>query len=151
MNFEQLADVIRNFEERIPFNRLLGIELERFGADAVVASFAHREELIGNFARGNLHGGAISASLDLVGGLAALAAGIAEEGLEDLSDAERWFGGFGTIDLRVDYLRPGMGEEFTATGKPLRVGKRVAVTRMELVDDQDRLVAVGTGTYILPG
>jgi len=150
MDFDQLTELIRNFERRIPFNRVLGVTLDHFGPDEVRVSFSHREELIGNFARGNLHGGAISATLDLAGGLAALAAGIAEEGIDSLDAAEEWFGGFGTIDLRIDYLRPGLGESFVAYGRVLRVGRRVAVTRMELIDDQDRLVATGTGTYILP-
>jgi uncharacterized protein (TIGR00369 family) len=51
--------------------------------------------------------------------------------------------------MRVDYLRPGIGEWFDASGTVIRTGKRVAVTRMEMRDDQDRLIAVGTGTYII--
>jgi uncharacterized protein (TIGR00369 family) len=59
------------------------------------------------------------------------------------------FSRLGTIDMRVDYLRPGIGEWFDASGTVIRTGKRVAVTRMEMRDDQDRLIAVGTGTYII--
>jgi uncharacterized protein (TIGR00369 family) len=65
-----------------------------------------------------------------------------EEGLEIFSS-------LGTIDLRVDYLRPGLGESFDASGTVIRTGKRVVVTRMEMHDDRDRLIAVGTGTYII--
>jgi uncharacterized protein (TIGR00369 family) len=49
----------------------------------------------------------------------------------------------------VDYLRPGFGRTFRATAYVLRVGRKVAVTRMELHDDQQTLVAVGTGAYIV--
>ena len=52
-----------------------------------------------------------------------------------------------TIDLRIDYLRPGMGKLFTATGSVMRTGKKVAVARMELRNEVDTLIAVGTGTY----
>jgi acyl-coenzyme A thioesterase PaaI-like protein len=31
----------------------------------------------------------------------------------------------------------------------MRTGKKVAVTRMELHNDEDLLIAVGTGTYIV--
>jgi uncharacterized protein (TIGR00369 family) len=150
MDFGRLAQLVGVFEQRIPFNRVLGIELTGLDPREVAVRFDHRPELVGNFARGTLHGGVISAVLDLVGGLAACAAGIAEAGIDDLAEAERWFEGFGTIDLRIDYLRPGAGAWFVAMGRPLRVGRRVAVTRMELTDDVEHLVATGTGTYILP-
>jgi uncharacterized protein (TIGR00369 family) len=55
----------------------------------------------------------------------------------------------GTIDLRVDYLRPGKGNRFVASGTILRIGKKVAVVRTELRNEQDELIAVGTGTYLV--
>jgi len=55
----------------------------------------------------------------------------------------------GTIDLRIDYLRPGRGKYFHARSNMMRTGRKVAVTRMELHNDQDLLIAVGTGTYIV--
>jgi acyl-coenzyme A thioesterase PaaI-like protein len=57
------------------------------------------------------------------------------------------FSRIGTIDLRVDYLRPGQGEWFIARGFPLRTGNKVAVTRMELLNDRAELIAVGTAAY----
>ncbi|MCP4614563.1 MAG: thioesterase family protein, partial [Planctomycetes bacterium] len=50
-------------------------------------------------------------------------------------------------DMRVDYLRPPKGNEFIGTASILRRGNKVAVTRMELHNDEDKLIAVGTGTY----
>ncbi len=55
----------------------------------------------------------------------------------------------GTIDLRVDYVRPGRGESFYAKARLLRSGRKVAVVRMELHDDKDTLIALGTGTYMM--
>jgi uncharacterized protein (TIGR00369 family) len=54
----------------------------------------------------------------------------------------------GTIDLRIDYLRPGRGQRFTAQAVPLRAGNKVAVVRSELHNEDGVLVAVGTGTYL---
>ena len=81
-------------------------------------------------------------------GLTALAAILGERRDQTAEALGERFSRFGTIDLRVDYLRPGAGVRFRATGVPLRVGKRVAVTRMELVNEEQTLIAVGTGTYI---
>lgn len=52
-----------------------------------------------------------------------------------------------TIDLGVDYLRPGAGSHFVGTGTALRSRRRVAVTRMELCNEEGTLIAVGTGSY----
>lgn len=70
---------------------------------------------------------------------------------EDRSREEKLelFGRLGTIDLRVDFLRPGSGKHFETTGYVLRAGSRVAVTRTEMRNDEARIIAVGTGTYIV--
>jgi uncharacterized protein (TIGR00369 family) len=54
-----------------------------------------------------------------------------------------------TIDLRVDFLRPGLGKWFVASAFTLRTGNKVAVTRIELHNDQNELIAVGTGSYVV--
>ena len=55
----------------------------------------------------------------------------------------------GTIDMRVDYLRPGKGPEFRCVATVMRTGRKLAVTRMELFDQEDNLIAVGTGAYLV--
>ncbi|WYB25258.1 thioesterase family protein [Gallaecimonas sp. GXIMD1310] len=59
------------------------------------------------------------------------------------------FGRMGTIDMRVDYLRPGRGERFVATAEVIRAGNKVAVTRMELHNEKGDHIAFGTGTYLV--
>lgn len=54
-----------------------------------------------------------------------------------------------TIDLRVDFLRPGRGEHFVASGSIMRTGKKVGVIRTQFHNDKEVLIAVGTGTYIV--
>lgn len=142
-----LLEVIARLEQYIAFNRTLGLEVAEMTADRAVFHLVSRPELIGNVSKQALHGGVISATLDTVGGMVAMAALVeradsAEEALTSLMRV-------GTIDLRVDYLRPAVAASFTARAFPLRIGRTVAVTRMEFLDDQDRLVAVGTGTYIV--
>lgn len=146
----QLLELIRQlFNEKIPFNRVLGLRIDSLDYDHPRVRFEMRPELVGNFVRGNLHGGVISAAIDVTGGLAAFLGvqkRLADEPLE--AKLER-FGQLGTIDLRIDYLRPGFGEWFEATGYVLRTGNKVAVTRIELHNNEDSLIAVGTGAYVV--
>lgn len=55
----------------------------------------------------------------------------------------------GTIDLRVDYLRPGLGKHFTASAEVVRLGGRVGSTQMRLVNDEDTLIATAAAAYVV--
>ena len=55
----------------------------------------------------------------------------------------------GTIDLRIDYLRQGIGDFFTAHAEVLRLGSRVASTRMEFRGADGTLIATGAAAYIV--
>ncbi|MGK9065936.1 thioesterase family protein [Stutzerimonas chloritidismutans] len=139
---------VRQLFERIPFNEYLGIELDEVTRERVVMHLPMKHELIGNFFHGILHGGVIASLLDVVGGAMAMIG--AFEKHQHLSREERALrlSRLGTIDLRVDYLRPGRGERFSANATLLRSGNKVAVVRSELVNEHGVLIAVGTGTYL---
>ena len=137
------------YEERMPFDRLLGIRIDRLTMTEIRVRIDMREELIGNFIREILHGGVISSVLDLTGGLVASVELLKHlEGM-DVDELGKRLARIGTIDLRVDYLRAGKGAFFTATGSVLRKGNKVAVVRTELCNDQNVLIAAGTGTYLV--
>ena len=144
----ELVSLLRNFlEEKIPFNKLLGLRVESMDMERVCLKIEMKEELIGNSIKGVLHGGVISAVLDVAGGITA-ALGIVKKWTgHPLEEIGKRLLNVGTIDLRVDYLRPGKGKHFLATGSILRTGQKVAVIRMELHNDEHLLIAVGTGTY----
>jgi uncharacterized protein (TIGR00369 family) len=137
------------YEQRLPFNRLLGVAVTSLSEDGATMTFDMRADLIGNVFRKTLHGGVISAVLDAVGGLTA-SASLAPRAA-DMPEKEvlAMFARVGTIDLRVDYLRPGRGRGFAASGRIMRAGRKVAVVRMEMHNDAQVLVAVGTGTYMI--
>lgn len=140
------AAVGRAFEQMIPFNRVLGLRLESLDPAAPQLRFDMRPELVGNPVRQILHGGVISATLDVVGGLAIALASLAAKP-EMLTVAQ--FPNIGTIDLRVDYLRPGRGKYFVATGRVVRLGGRVAVVHTDLVNDTGEQIATGSAAYIV--
>lgn len=146
----ELLDQIRDlFNLRIPFNSVLGLRIDSLDYDHPKVRFDMRPELVGNFLRGNLHGGVISSAIDVTGGLAAFLGVQKKLADEPLESKMQRFAQLGTIDLRIDYLRPGFGQWFEATGYVLRTGNKVAVTRIELHNDEDSLIAVGTGAYVV--
>ncbi len=150
---QELDDLLNrllvSFETKMPFNKLLGLKIEALHLDEVRLRLDMREELIGNFVHGILHGGVIASVLDVAGGMIAMANAFKTKA--NLSEAERMDGidKSGTIDMRIDYLRPGRGQYFLATASVLRSGRKVAVTRMELHNDEGVLIAVGTGSYLV--
>ena len=147
-DFDELIQQVETiFVDKIPFNKLLGMHVESLDFESAKVKIEMRDELIGNFIQRTLHGGVTSSVLDVIGGLTAFMTLLKKmEGASSQEKLER-LAKFGTIDLRVDYLRPGRGKYFIAQGSVLRTGKKIAVTRMELHNDQKILIAVGTGTY----
>ena len=141
-----MEKLVRAFLAQIPYNRVLGLQVFDVSSAESRVGFDMRDELVGNFTKGSLHGGVISATLDVVGGIVALMS--VADNLDEV-DLMKRVSVIGTIDLRVDYLRPGIGEHFEATGSILRGGRKVTVTRMELRNDAAVLIAVGTGTYVV--
>jgi len=150
MPTEKLLQLLKEItEEKIPFNKLIGMKIETLNLDKIGIRFEMRPELVGNFTRGNLHGGVISSVLDVTGGMVAWTGIMKKMEGQSFDEISERFNKIGTIDIRVDYLRPGLGEYFIATGSTLRTGNKVSVTRMELHNDKGILIAVGTGTYVV--
>lgn len=143
---DQLCEI---FEQLISFNQLLGLKVDALTHESAQAHVRMRPELIGHYAHQRLHGGVISATLDAMGGLAVMAAIGARHLDEPPTQRLQRFGKLGTIDLRVDYLRPAIGALFRCDAEVLRLGSRVANTRMSFTDEQGRLLAVGAAAYIV--
>ena len=137
------------FEEQIVFNKLMGLKLQDLSAAEAHVSLAMRPELIGNFSEGRLHGGVISAALDTTGGIAVTAAMCARYPQESYEQHAVRFAKLGTIDLRIDYLRPGVSQHFEMRAEVIRLGSRIANTRMEFFDHGGKLLATGNGVYIV--
>jgi uncharacterized protein (TIGR00369 family) len=137
------------FEERIFFNRMLGLKIDTIGAEGVAGHIDMRPELLGHFLHQRLHGGVISAGLDALGGLAVLAAIGARHMDEPPAQRALRFSKLGTIDLRIDYLRPGIGSRFELRAQVMRLGSRVASTRMEFLGTDGKLFSTGSAAYIM--
>ncbi len=62
------------FEDKIVFNRVLGLRITELRPTTVKARIEMRNDLIGHYAHNRIHGGVISACLDTMGGLACMVA-----------------------------------------------------------------------------
>jgi uncharacterized protein (TIGR00369 family) len=137
------------FEQQISFNQVLGLKFTGHGTNGPTLRFDMRPELVGHHLYGRLHGGVISATLDAMGGLAVMWAIAEKHADEAAAQVMHRFAKLGTIDLRVDYLRPGLGKHFVAQAEVMRLGGRVGTTQMRLVNDEGTLIATGAAAYMV--
>lgn len=146
---EFVAGLRAIFEDRIVFNSVLGLKIVELRPERVSGRIEMRRELVGHYSFNRLHGGVISAGLDAMGGLAVMAA-IGARHLDEAPEQRlHRFSKLGTIDLRVDYLRPAIGDSFALHAEVLRLGSRVASTRMEFTGADGKLLATGAAAYII--
>jgi len=117
-----------------PFCAFLNLDV--VSADAqrqeVIMKMPFRPEFERSPGTGQFHGGPIAALVDTVG---------------DYAIGMMVGRGVPTINFRVDYLRPAVDTSLTAVARVRRSGKTIAVVDIDVFDDQERLLAVGRGTY----
>jgi uncharacterized protein (TIGR00369 family) len=86
------------------------------------------------------HGGVVSGLVDSAAGLAIRSIRTYEE------IAER---PHATSDLHVTYLAPARGAILLARGRVIKSGRTAIFTEVEVEDDQGRLVARGSATFVI--
>ena len=136
-------------ERQITFNQTLGLTVESMQTDEPRVRFAMRDELVGHFLYGRLHGGVIAAALDATGGFAIMLALARKHPADSAEQVMHRFARLGTIDLRTDFLRPGVGRSFVAGARVTRLGGRIASTQMSLTGDDGALVATASAAYVV--
>ena len=135
-------------EQRITFNQVLGLKVQALRPNLVLR-FDMRPDLVGHYHYGRLHGGVISAVLDALGGSALMVALGDRHPHENTEQVMHRFLKIGTIDLRVDFLRQGLGQFFIASAEITRLGGRVGSTQMRLHNDDGLLIATAAAAYIV--
>lgn len=105
--------------------------------------------MVGNWAQSILHGGVIASALDVAAGLVCVGSTLTRHETISEDELRQRMSRMGTIDLRVDYLRPCRGNRFTATSSLLRAGNKVAVARVELHNEEQLYIASATATYMV--
>ena len=148
--------VLAALAQAVPYNRLLGVRFDRLG-DELTGRLPFREGLVGNPFLPALHGGVTGSFLEITA-LMQLAwdqvLGLMEAGGEA---AERIAAGSfppypKTIDITIDYLRPGLSRETFARAKVQKTGRRVANLHVEAwQDSRSRPIALLRGNFLMPG
>ena len=118
-----------------PYARLIGMQLTEVDGELRFSLPFHHDN-IGNDQLPALHGGLIGGFMEMVAIMHLL-------WVRESNTVPR------TVDFSIDYLRPGNGPAFRATAQVLRLGSRVASTRMEFFDAEGRLLSCGAGAYIV--
>lgn len=124
------------FLQRVPYVRFLGMQVELAG-DEMTAVLPFQQHLIGNPMIPALHGGVIGAFLEMTA-LAQIA----------LVHPSRLVPK--TIDINIDYLRPGRAQATYARATVRKLGRRVANVQVEAWQESRAQPVAGlTGHFLL--
>jgi uncharacterized protein (TIGR00369 family) len=128
------AEDIQAMFDRSPFISGLGLKVQSLDYDAseLTVTMPLNPALERRAGTKQFHGGPIASFIDTVG---------------DFAIGMMVGGGVPTMNLRVDYLKPAVGDGLTATARVRRAGRTVAVVDIDVIDEKGSLVAVGRGTY----
>jgi uncharacterized protein (TIGR00369 family) len=129
----QINDFMNN---RLRFNRLLGMKVTRVHKDGVTVECAMRDDLMN--AAHALHGGVFATLADAAVGIS----------------LHRHLGGtraITTVELKINYFRPVTQGRIFARCRLVRIGSQICVGAVELSDDRKRQVGAALVTYMLLG
>ena len=146
---ELMERLAATFIKEMEFTKDFNLELIEFDETHVVLKFPMRDALQGNILQNILHGGATATVLDSASGMVAIAAAFARNKHEAVEVQLKRIAKAATVDLRIDYLRPGRGKYFIAKAEILRRGNKITVVDSYLYNDQESLLARATGTYLV--
>ncbi len=136
---DNLGDLLgQRFLDQIAHSRELGLEMIRVDQGSVTMRLPYSDKLVGNPETGVLHGGAITTLIDNAAGAAVFA-------------AIRKARPIGTLDLRIDYLKPVTpGRDVFTLAECYKVTRQIAFVRaIAYHEDPDDPVANCVATFML--
>lgn len=133
---EDAAQQLEAFLQRVPYVRFLGMRAELAG-DEMTAILPFSDHLVGNTMIPALHGGVIGAFLEMTA-------------LAQLSVTQGSAKVHKTIDVTIEYLRPGRAMTTFARADLRKVGRRVANVHVEAWQEaRSHPVAALRGHFLL--
>jgi uncharacterized protein (TIGR00369 family) len=130
------APKVREVLAKIHFAGLLGVCLAALHRDGLTLECTVRKNLLNS--AGVLHGG-VSATL------ADAAAGVA---LHYLIGSHR---PITTIEMKINYFRPVTSGRIAARAHFLRIGATICVARVDIMDQQRKMIGTALVTYMILG
>jgi uncharacterized protein (TIGR00369 family) len=131
MNIQEVQAVI----DRGPYLRWLGLRVLEINKEMIEARATWREEWVANLNLMQTQGGILAALIDFAADFALF---------ETLGKPVP------TIDMRVDYHRMAKQGDLIVKGKAIRIGKQFSVCEAYVYDLENKLIASGRGTYLMP-
>lgn len=124
----------------IPHCEELGIRVESYDPPRITLRLPYQEKLVADPDSGILHGGAVTTLVDTASGLISMAAARPPQAVA-------------TLDLRIDYLRPGLRDrDILCTAEAYRVTKLIVFVRAEALQaDDGKQIAAALGTFMVTG
>jgi uncharacterized protein (TIGR00369 family) len=118
----------------IDFNQLVGMEFVEIEGGECELHLEVRDHHLSPAAR--VHGGVFFSMADTVMGRAVMSA--VEDGR-----------GCATIEAKINYFRPAQAGRLRAIARCTNLSRRTAFTEAEIRDEEGRLIAKATGTFML--
>ena len=131
MNIRERQDLLISFFAKAPMKKTFGMTLSYSNGSAHF-SMPYQEQF--DHAFGGIHGGGIATLLDNAGWFTV---------------AQYYDTWIATANLDVQYLEPCSGIRLQAIGKLLKKGKSLAFSEMELLNEDDKIMAHGTATFAI--
>ena len=122
-------------EQKVPFNRLLQVKIIDLHKGFCRVKIPWNPDLLGDPDRKAVHGGVLASILDVAGGTAAMT---------ELEHKQR----LSTLNLRVDYLKPGPPENLICDAFVVHKGNKVCHVSMKLFPEgKEESIALGQAIY----
>ena len=119
-------------EDNRGFTELVGTELSSAEEGRATVNLKAEERHLNP--SGTVHGGVISTLIDV---------SMAEALNTMTEEEEQPF----TIQITVNYMRPGKPGTLTSTAEVRKGGERITIVEAEVVQEEDEVIALATGTY----
>ena len=118
-----------------PFISSLNLEVMKmdYDAQAITVRMPQAPSMERRAGTKQFHGGALAAFIDIVG---------------DFAIGMMIGGGVPTMNLRIDYLKPAVGDSVVGKAVIRRRGRSACVIDIDVTNEEGALVAIGRGTYV---
>src|SRR5262245_45687529 len=123
------AEALQALVDPSPLCTFLNSKVVETGPDGVRLDVTLPPQTVGHADLGSVHGGIVAAMIDI----ACTCANNAVTGRRDTT----------TVDIRVDFHRPGLGNRFVLYGRVVDRGPSVTVTEGEIRNPEGKLIASG--------
>lgn len=133
-NLEQMRE---HFADQMPFAKEFNLTCEAIEPDLGVTRFTYDDRFVRP--GGYINGGTLMVLADIAVYVA-------------IFSRLGWVPMAVTNELKMNFLRPALGEDVLAYARLRKLGRRVAFADVDvaMASDRDRLVAHATATYIIP-